>query len=143
MSSEAIAKTEKRLGKRPQAGLCHWHATGIDLTGAGRRCGATCSGKRRPERRGMPCRAYALKGRKRCWSHGGRNGGYHPAKYSPEVREARKRAQVLESDRLWAKQLAKERQPKPIRREPAPKASLEDVFREGRSRGPKKGWSPY
>jgi hypothetical protein len=73
------------------------------------------------------------------------------------MRNAKKRAEVEESDRLYdlwlAKQAAEQKRiaegmlpsgvgfgPEPTYREPA--KSLEDQFREGRSRKPK-GWSPY
>jgi hypothetical protein len=144
MSTEAIDRTEKRLGIR-RPGFCYWHATGRNV---GKRpiaplCGARCTGKRNPSIRGKPCERHALKSKKRCHLHGGRNGGKRVPKYSPEVREARKRAQVQESDRLYALWLAKQAKPRPVLWEPAPQRSLEDVFREGRQRKRDRAWSPY
>lgn len=141
MSPEAVAKAEKRFGRRAVP-LCHWHAFRVGLTRGGRRCGARCSAKRRPWNKGKPCEAFAIRGQKRCRAHGGRNGGLRRPKYSAAEKEAMKRAQVELSDWLWEQQRRKERRPKPVQWQPEPERSVEDVFKEHRRPRPKR-WTPY
>jgi hypothetical protein len=135
--------------------LCHWHKTGHGLRWHGKKiCNAVRSAKRHPEFRGSPCRAFAVKGYSKCQAHGGGSGGRRFAFRSPAMRNAKKRAEVEESDRLYdlwlAKQAAEQKRidegrlPRNVgfAPEPAPKRSLEDQFRESRGTG-RKRWTPY
>jgi hypothetical protein len=94
----------------------------------------------------MPCRQFAVKGKKRCRLHGAFNGGWQRPKWTPLQRQLRKRAQVEESDRLYDLWLAKQRRPKvapwPTSR---PTMTMEEQFRQGgRGQGRKRdGWTPY
>jgi hypothetical protein len=143
MGSEAIQRTAKRLGRFIPPGFCYYHAVRPPFWPAkAKRCTAVCSAKRRPERRGLRCRLAAVRNYTKCRMHGGGTGGARKAFRTPAERQAKRRAEIEQSDRLYALWLAKQAKPKPIVWEPAPKASLEDSFRS-HHRKRDKGWSPY
>jgi hypothetical protein len=124
----------------------------------GRRCKAVCSGKRRPHRRGKPCKLMATPGFDVCWRHGSRGASFgknNKPRHTTVTRQAKRQAQILEGDRReemraqrraaglpplitrWSKA---EQQPRS-----APQ-SLYEEFRRGTIRGeqrPRDWWTPY